>query len=449
MGRNKAHELPQMRKVQRGNRAYARVRINGTDHFLGRWGSAEAGLKYDEIVLQCLEQRRQATSTGPVSARLHVGAPVAERAASRVVATTAAPPEASEPVPEAITVVEVVDRYLEHCTQWYRGLDGKITSTYGNALQAARALEPFHMTPAHLFGPKKLKAVMEALVAQGRPRVGVNRVAKAIRRLFAWAVAEELVPPSVDHGLRAVQMLQRGRTTARELPKIKPVAADVVEATLPFMSPVVADMVRFQRLTGARPGEVCVLRPCDIDRSGPVWSFRPIRHKNQWRSDGGDSHDRTIYIGPSAQSVIRPYLDRDPDAYCFSPVESERQRRRKQRQLRKSPLTPSQKARKPVKNRARPPRDCYDSASYRRAISRAVAAANKARDRDAAKSGKRVVPLEDWAPNRLRHARATEVRRKFGLEASQVILGHATADVTQIYAERNEALARDVALTFG
>ena len=448
MGRNRAHELPQMRKVQRGTRAYARVRINGTDHFLGRWGSAEAGLKYDEIVLRCLEQRRQATSPvlpSPRKAQAVVAAQVAEGGVS----TTAEPSTTDERVPEAITVVEVVDRYLEHCGQWYRGADGKITSTYGNALQAARALKIFEMTPAHLFGPKKLKAVMEALVAEGRPRVGVNRIAKAIRRLFAWAVAEELVPPSVDHGLRAVQMLKRGRTAAPELPKIKPVSTEVVEATLPYMSPVVADMVRFQRLTGARPGEVCVLRPCDIDRSGKVWSFKPIRHKNQWRADGGDNHDRTIYIGPSAQAVILPYLKRPADAYCFSPVESERQRRRRQRQLRKSPLTPSQRARKPRKDRARPPRDCYDGASYRRAISRAVAAANKVREREAARSGKKPMLLEDWAPNRLRHARATEVRQKFGLEASQVILGHATADVTQIYAERNEALARDVALNFG
>lgn len=50
-----------------------------------------------------------------------------------------------------------------------------------------------------------------------------------------------------------------------------------------------------------------------------------------------------------------------------------------------------------------------------------------------------------WAPNQLRHTRATNVRARYGLEASQVILGYASADVTQIYAERDEALARKVA----
>jgi hypothetical protein len=40
-------------------------------------------------------------------------------------------------------------------------------------------------------------------------------------------------------------------------------------------------------------------------------------------------------------------------------------------------------------------------------------------------------------------------RRRFGLEAAQVILGHAKADTTQIYAERDAALAVEVARKIG
>lgn len=46
-----------------------------------------------------------------------------------------------------------------------------------------------------------------------------------------------------------------------------------------------------------------------------------------------------------------------------------------------------------------------------------------------------------WAPNRLRHSRATEIRQIDGLEASQAVLGHSKADTTQIYAERDIAKA--------
>ncbi len=54
-----------------------------------------------------------------------------------------------------------------------------------------------------------------------------------------------------------------------------------------------------------------------------------------------------------------------------------------------------------------------------------------------------------WHPNQLRHTFATRVRREHGLEAAQVLLGHSKADVTQICAEKNEALAVGVAAKIG
>jgi site-specific recombinase XerC len=49
-----------------------------------------------------------------------------------------------------------------------------------------------------------------------------------------------------------------------------------------------------------------------------------------------------------------------------------------------------------------------------------------------------------WSPNQLRHAAATEIRQRFGLEAAQVVLGHSRADVTQVYAERDNGLAAKI-----
>jgi integrase len=62
-----------------------------------------------------------------------------------------------------------------------------------------------------------------------------------------------------------------------------------------------------------------------------------------------------------------------------------------------------------------------------------------------------VVPvlLPHWHANQLRHSKATEVRRQFGLEAAQVSLRHAKADVTQVYAERDARLAVEVARKIG
>jgi integrase len=411
----------------------ARVTINGRDHWLGKWGSPEAQEAYRRLINEFL-------ATGRIS-------PNRERATQAVQsAVSAALPAAAQAHPESappmsITVAEVLGLYLEHCTTYYRTADGRRrTSTYGNALQAARALRAFDGLAAKDFGPRKLMHIRDAEAQTGRARVGCNSLVKSIRRVFRWAESHEYVPMGLYNALMTVEPLLPGRTTAHELPPILPVDDAVVEMTLPHLSPIVADMVRFQRLTGARPGEVCGLRPVDLERDGDVWKWRPADHKNAWRKKA-----RVIMIGPKGQAILRPYLVRAEGTYCFSPAESERQRSKVRRLARQSPLTPSQRARKPKRNGRRRPRDHYDNASYRRAISRGVNALNKARQAE-----KPNAPLvEDWAPNRIRHTAGTEVRKKFGLEAAQVVLGHAQADVTQIYAEADMKLAEKVVRRIG
>jgi hypothetical protein len=75
-------------------------------------------------------------------------------------------------------------------------------------------------------------------------------------------------------------------------------------------------MIRLQLLAAMRPGEVCVIRPCDVDRSGDVWEYRPRKHKNATLGTC------VIYIGHQAQDISRPYLERDPESFCFSARES-------------------------------------------------------------------------------------------------------------------------------
>jgi integrase len=74
---------------------------------------------------------------------------------------------------------------------------------------------------------------------------------------------------------------------------------------------------------------------------------------------------------------------------------------------------------------------------------------NRKRTKDTKKTATKPVLLPRWHANQLRHTRATEIRRTYGLEAAQVILGHAKADVTQVYAERDHALAADVMKKIG
>jgi site-specific recombinase XerC len=90
-------------------------------------------------------------------------------------------------------------------------------------------------------------------------------------------------------------------------------------------------------------------------------------------------------------------------------------------------------------------------AAYRRAIHRACDRAFPAPEeikKDAAELTNWHTKHR-WSPNQLRHSAATEVRRRFGLEAAQVILGHSQANITQVYAERDYTLAARVAKEVG
>ena len=144
------------------------------------------------------------------------------------------------------------------------------------------------------------------MIKDGRCRTNVNRLVHWIRRAFRWGVEEELVPVSIHQALTAVTGLRAGRTEAKESNPVLPVPDSVIDQTLPYLPPVVADMVRFQRLTGCRPSEVCMLRPCDVDRSEVVWRYTPQRHKTEHHG-----HERVIMVGPKAQTVLMPYLLRE------------------------------------------------------------------------------------------------------------------------------------------
>ena len=156
---------------------------------------------------------------------------------------------------------------------------------------------------------------------QGLARTETNKRIGRIKRVFKWAVAEELIESSVYHGLQALTGLRFGRTEARETEPIKPVADKDVDAILPFLAPRICAMLKLQRLTGMRPCEVVLMRGCDIDRSDDVWVYEPLIHKNRWRG-----HRRLIALGPRAQNLLLSFLDRDAEAFLFSPREAEQWR---------------------------------------------------------------------------------------------------------------------------
>lgn len=382
------------------------VRLNGQDFYLGPHGTKASKLEYDRVICEWLANGRRSPSA---------------------------------PEDGGITVAELIARFWQFAQRHYRK-NGKPTAQLGiikGTMKPVREL--YGRQDVTEFGPLALKAVRRKMIESGHCRNEVNRRVRIVKQCFAWGVSEELIPVAVDQRLRTVAGLREGRTKARESADVRPVPEAGIQATLPYLSPTVSDMVRFQRLTGCRPHEVCMVRPCDLDRARDVWVYRPESHKNEHHGK-----ERIIHVGPKAQAVLMPYLLREADAYCFSPRDSEKWRRAELTAKRTTPLSCGNRIgtnrKATVKSTLR---GRYDTNTYYQAIQRACGKANVQRAEDG------LEPIERWAPNRLRHSAGTEIRKKFGLEAAQVTLGHASADVTQVYAERDAELAREVARKIG
>ncbi len=187
-------------------------------------------------------------------------------------------------------------------------------------------------------------------------------------------------------------------------------------------------MIQLQRLTGARPGEIVTVRGCDLNTGGKIWEYVPGSHKTEHHGKR-----RIIFIGPRSQEVVRPFLKTDLGAYLFSPAESKEEHFLQLRSTRKTPLTPSQRARTRKAKPAKQPGDHYTTLSYGRAIATACKRAD----------------VPHWHPHQLRHNAATELRREFGIDTTRAVLGHSSIATSELYAEFDDCKARDAIARIG
>jgi integrase len=370
------------------------VVIRGRQHYLGPYGTPESVAEYNRLIQEYLAE---AAATGAPGGALSVNE----------------------------VILAFWDRHVGH----YRRPDGEPTGeldNYRDALGPLRRL--YGTTLARDFSPLRLKAVRQAMVDAGLARTTVNQRVGRIVRVFKWAASEELVPAQVYQALKTVSGLPKGRSPAREPERVRPVPDELVDATRPHVSRQVWAMIELQRLTGMRPGEVVIMRTCDVDRGGDVWVYTPARHKTEHRG-----RERKVPIGPRAQEVLRPWLRADAQEHLFSPREAMAEYRAGQRARRRTKLYPSQEARTRGRDGGAQLGGRYTTRAYHHAVGYGC---------------KRAV-VEPWHPNRLRHSAATRFRRHAGLEPTRAVLGHSDAETSEIYAERDWELAARVVREIG
>ena len=408
-------------------RQCAVVTIGGRDHYLGPFESQSSWEQYHRLVAEHFATKAQPITSIPADAPL--------------------------------TVTELIAKYWQYAKSYYvkNGQPTSEVATIKLSLRFVRQL--YGSIPAAEFSPKKLKVVREAMirhdiartVSKTDPNTGIthsvrrvyrhglarrciNKLIARVRRMYAWGVEEELVAVDVHAALLRVRGLKKGSSTARESERIRPVSPDRVLATLPHVSPTIAAMIQLQQLCGGRPQDIVQLRMADIDRSGPIWEYRPRSYKTEHHNvDQSQESERVLFFGPLAQQILSGLNSVSEANYLFCQRHTDAARQARRKEQRVTPMTPSQAARIPRGRKLRPFGDHYSVGSYRRAIQRGCLKAG----------------IDIWSPNQLRHSRLTEIRKLYGLEASRVVGGHSEIGVTQHYAERDYELAKKVMADVG
>ena len=381
------------------------------DFMLGEFNSPESRARYHELIA-AWEQRGRRLPDSP-----------------------AAPTQA-----RAVSVNEALELFYDDMQRRCRKPSGEPTGTapdFAITIDYLRRL--FGQMPLAEFGADQLERLRDELIKDGRNCNQTNKRIAHTRQWFNWSLARRLVPSHVDAYRTLLEMRQRvrpvraGEYGAKPGKKVLPADPKAVEAALKFMPPAAKAICQLLRLTGARPDEICSMRPCELDRSGPTWQLKPEWHKCAKRGK-----TRVIYFGREAQAVLSPWLlGTGPDEFTFTAQKSEARRLAALREGRKTPLWQSHLQAQDRKRRANPkrkPGNRFTPRSLYHSILRACQHAGVRR----------------FSPYQLRHLVATEVRTKLGLEHCRALLGHSAASMSDHYSESADgALAEQAALAIG
>ena len=376
----------------------ARVVLGGITHYLGIYNSPESRKKYDQLIAVYLTN-----GVAPLPIRDD----------------------------EKYSIEEAALIFMKFAEQHYKK-HGRPTQTHERyRLVLELVVKYYGKRAVSAFGPLALKFIREQMIESGTLcRNTINDRIDCIRAFFRWLVSEEICSFEIYEALKSVKNLEKGRSEAPESEPVEPVSIKIIEKTLPFLPPIVADMVRVQLFLGCRPGEVCSLRSCDINYWSSPWIYNPAEFKTEHL--GGY---RYIPVGPKCQAILIKYIIQKndyPQAYLFSPRDSVRIQKNEKREKRKTKVQPSQidRSKEDPKRQAG---EKYTTASYRRAIHRACEKAG----------------VEQWSPNQLRHKAGTDIRDIYGIESAQAILGHTNLKTTELYAKTQLEKAKEIASKIG
>ncbi|HFD87381.1 MAG TPA: hypothetical protein ENJ35_06875 [Gammaproteobacteria bacterium] len=207
----------------------------------------------------------------------------------------------------------------------------------------------------------------------------LNGMMAVIRRMYRWGMQHDCVHP--DAAFQIMQVPGFSTTETRPTKQKKAISREWINKVLAVCSDDLHDLIMTHLLVGARPNEILIMRPIDIDTSGGAWLYTPQHHKLSYRGK-----QRVIAIGPQAQEILNRRMPRSMEALIF-------------------PMWPNSTNR---------------TAAYRQAVKRVCRRAG--------------LPEEHWfTPYDLRHTYASELARDTPTTTLAAAMGHHKITTTQQY----------------
>jgi integrase len=273
----------------------------------------------------------------------------------------------------------------------YGGKNGLVT-----AKSSLKHLDQFAGWKFKDFGARAYGHVVANVISYrtGRPnraqtltRSGVKQRLCYLRHFFRWAVSKEYATGDILDIIRAHKIPETNLMTLSAGTTKRSVSDDEFRETLARVSPPYDTILRLLRLTGARPSEICGMRPVDIEQlADDAWIYRPESHKTKRLGK-----HRVIVFEAKCIELLRGHLvGKNPEELIF------------RLGTRRSGSKPSYTAN--TMGLDRHVRGVQDKHGLRR-----------------------------WAPYDLRRTMATKVTGVIGKEAAMRLLGHSNPTMTERY----------------
>lgn len=404
MGIRPFPKMLEMKRKGRKSAAIVKISINGKQKtfYLGPWGSQEADQKYREL------------------AKEYYAGNLCQNE------------EVSKAVLNGTTIDVVYNQFLSMLENRPESSDKR---NYKAALwYAAQAMPNFRcdeISPLHLARFQDyLVSIANEVAEEVRAEDGMliqrkkgkwsrqycNKLFNFYKTVLRFGVNKGLIPYqflAVINGFHAIPL----NDTLTEKESVEDVPDDVVIATLPFLAPQIADMVKLIRGACMRPSELCRLKVGDLDQTGKKWKCKIKGKTSRF------GFDRFIAFSQSETEILKKRVEGKTDEqFVFSPKEAMQE------------LWATLEQGDKERDNARLDRygDCWTTEGISHAITRGI--------RKAKKAG---VEIPHWTAYQLRHAAYTKNAAQYGIEVASKIAGHSSIDMSKVYDHSLAKVATD------